>query len=167
MNVLISPPRNDYLDVPRLHLQALISCIHCRNAQQQPRLHSFLENWPCMHARFKTFLRLMQEVRHCPPEKHERGRNLTSDGLQTTLFCFLWFKRSELCSWCAGEALSAEQSNFAPFLELPNTWLQLIEYFKDPELLSEYVTSRCKTTEVSNSTPFFFSCRALQLDVCE
>lgn len=50
----------------------------------------------------------------------------------------------------AGETLTAEQADLEYVLVRPNTWLVLIEYFKDPALMEEFMASNCETTEVTN-----------------
>lgn len=52
---------------------------------------------------------------------------------------------------CAGETLSSEQADFDLVLLRPNTYLVLIEYLKDAELLSEFFANNCATMEVTNS----------------
>lgn len=39
-------------------------------------------------------------------------------------------------------------SDIAFVLDRPNTWLHLMEYFKEPELVNQYMASSCETTDV-------------------
>ena len=62
---------------------------------------------------------------------------------------------------CAGETLSSDEANSESVLLRPNTWLVIAQYFKDPELLKEFMASNCATTEVTN--PFIRSDSTLYL----
>jgi hypothetical protein len=53
---------------------------------------------------------------------------------------------------CAGEGLAADQQAFSFVLDEPNTWLILMEYLLNPELLSEYITTNCASVEVCSAT---------------